>query len=292
MIHNPSLAARSTSAPPLQSPSSSEWHERSSYSGKPPVGETYPGFFHGDRARRDPHLSLYEVCRDLFSEYPLAVNADDHDWIHSIVLMLEDVDEDRFFVLLRDHSTGRSRYSLRSWRGESAVDIKADGGTAVPDVFAEAVTGGVPIPQDGSLFGWKSGDAITALITFYAAYTPVCPEPSWSVMPLAGTSEAQWPPFTGERLLGHWFWEHHRAGSAVSLGDLIARTPGVVFWTYTEAIFESGCCIVMRDIEAPEGYTLQRGCYVYDQVLRAHKPVPLLDTLFNDYGKIDLAGRF
>lgn len=95
-----------------------------------------------------------------------------------------------------------------------------------------------------------------------------------------------------ERLLGHWFWEYHRAGSVVSLGDLIARTPGVVFWAYTEAIFESGCCIVMRDLEGPGGYTLRRGCYMYDQVLRTFEPVPLLDTLFNDYAKIDLASRF
>lgn len=292
MIQNPPPAARSTSAPSLQSPSSFGLHEASSYRGKPPVGEPCPGLFHRDQARGDPQLSLYEACRDLFIEYPLAINADDHDWIQSIVLMLQEPDEVRFFVLLRDHSTGRSCYSLRSWRGESTVDIKVNGSTAVPDIFAKAVTRGVPIPQDGSLFGWMSDDAITALVTFYSEYTPVCPEPSWSVMPLASISETQWPPFTSDRLLGHWFWEHQRAGSVVSLGDLIARTPGVVFWAYTEAIFESGCCIVMRDITGPEGYTLRRGCYMYDQVLRRREPVPQLDMLFNDYDKIDLACRF
>ncbi len=237
--------------------------------------------------------SLYETCQELFAEYPLAVSVGTCSrTVHSMVLMLRDQDDVRFFVLSQDCGAGKPCYSLRPWHAGGIVDIEADRGDAVPDISANAVTSGVPIPQDGSLFGWKSGDAVNALIAVYAEYTPVCPEPSWSLMLLVGIPEAQWPPFTGEHLFGHWFWEHYRAGSIVSLGGLIAGTPDTVFWADTEAILGSGCCVVARDIKSPEGYTLQHGRYVYDQALQAGTPVPSLDTLLNDYGKTDLASRF
>lgn len=66
----------------------------------------------------------------------------------------------------------------------------ASRGAAVPDVVVDAVTHGVPFPQDGSLFGWTHGDGVTALVAVYASYTPASPEPSWAAMPLAGIPEA------------------------------------------------------------------------------------------------------
>jgi hypothetical protein len=237
--------------------------------------------------------SLYEACHDLFAEYPLAAGVDPHSWmIHSMVLMLRNRDDVRFFVLSQDCSAGKPRYSLYPWRAEGVVNIAADGGDAVPDMYANAVASGIPIPPDGSLFGWRFGDAVTALVAIYAEYAPEHPQPCWSVMQLMSIPEEQWPPFTGERFFGHWFWEHHRVGSIVSLGGLIAGTPDTVFWADTEAILGSGCCVVARDIRTPEGYTLRRGRYVYVEALWAGKSVPSLDKLLNDYDKTDLASRF
>lgn len=237
--------------------------------------------------------SLYEACRELFIRYPLAARADNRNWaIHSMVLMLQERNDVRFFVVSQDCDTGRPRYSCHPWHGGCAADIEADNGDAVPQMFVKAVGNGIPIPQDGSLLGWRYGDVVTALIAVYADPTPEHPEPCWSVMPFAGIPETQWPPFASEHLFGQWFWEHYWAGNIVSLGALIARIPDTVFWVDTEAILGSGCCVVSRDIKSPGGYTLRRGRYVYHQVLRAGGPVPSLDVLLDDNGKIDLASRF
>jgi hypothetical protein len=195
-------------------------------------------------------------------------------------------------VLTYDCGDGRPFYSVSPWNaGGAIVNIEADGG-AVPDGVVSAVSRGVPFPRHGSLFGWKCGDDVTALVAVYAKYTPAYPEPSWTVLPLAGTQDAQWPPFTGEQLLGDWFWKHYRAGSMVSLGRLIAGTSDTVFWAGTEAILGWDCCVVARDIASREGYTLPRGCYVYYEALQAGKVVPPLDVLLAHFGKTDLAPRF
>ena len=237
--------------------------------------------------------SLYGVCHELFAGYPLAANSvNPSGTIRSMVLMLQDGDDSEFFVLSHNCDEGRPFYSIYPWRSEGIVDIGADNSATVPDMVGDALTCGVPIPRHGSLFGWACEDAVTALVVVYAKYTTVSPKPSWAVMPLAGVEEAQWPPFTGERLFGHWFWEHYRAQSIIYLGGLIAETPNTVFWTDTKAILGSDCCVVACDVRSPEGPTLRRGRYVYDLALRAGKPVPSVEVLLADPGKTDLAPRF
>jgi hypothetical protein len=238
--------------------------------------------------------SLYEACGDLFAGYPLAVTADGPGGsARSIVLVWHDGGDARFFILTGDHDDGQPGYSLSPWHASGGVDIGPGAvPDAVPDAFADVIKHGVPVPRHGSLCGWQDEGTITALIPFYAEYTPESPLPSWATMPLAGLPEAEWPPFADEPLFGNWFWEHHQAGSIVSVDGLIAATPGVVFWADTAAVIGSGCCVVAHDIRGPEGPTLQRGRYVYYQALRAGKPVPSLKALLADPGKIDLAPRF
>jgi hypothetical protein len=160
------------------------------------------------------------------------------------------------------------------------------------DTFARAICSGVPIPRDGSLFGWAPGDVVIALIVVYAEYAPDSPEPSWTIMPLAGTAESQWPPFVGERLFGHWFWEHYQTGDIISLGALVARNPDTVFWVEATAALRSASCVVAGDISDSSGHVLRRGRYVYFQVLRAGMATPSLEALLADPGKADLAPGF
>jgi hypothetical protein len=236
--------------------------------------------------------SLYERCHELFDTYPLAVRAaNDDKTIHLMILMLRDGDDGRFFVLSHDRSSDRNRYSLRSWRTAGTETIEADGGT-VSDLTASVITHGVPVPQDDFLFGWRDSDALTALVVIYTTYSPVHQEPSWAVMPLAGSPEAQWPPFTRERLLGHWFWEQYWAGNVVSVGGLIASTSDTVFWVDTEAILGSDCCAVARDVRSAGEFALPKGRYVYHEVLTEGDLVPSLEALLADPAKADLASRF
>lgn len=237
--------------------------------------------------------SLYEASHELFTGYPLATRTVNRSGsVRSMVLMLQEGDVDGFFVLSQDYGDAKPTYSLWSWPAGDIVDIDAESSADVPHVAVAAVTCGVPIPRDGSLFGWTDGNAVNALVVVYAKYTAAYPEPGWAVMPFAGTPEAQWPPFTGEPLFGHWSWEQYRAGNIISLDALIAETPDTVCWVDTKAILGSDCCAVARDISTPEGHMLQRGCYVYFQALRAGKPVPSLKALLADPSKIDLAPRF
>jgi hypothetical protein len=209
-----------------------------------------------------------------------------------MLLVLSDGDGARFFVLTHDRRDGRSLYLLRQRGTRETVDIAADRDAAAPDVAVSVVTRGVPLPRDGSLFGWRYGDAVTALIPVYTTSTPTTPEPFCAVMPRAGVQEVQWPPFTKERLPGHWFWEHYWARKIVSVSGTIAETPATVFWVNTKATLGTNCCVVAQDIESSEGYSLRRGIYVYYKELRAGTPVPSLTVLLADSGKIDLAGRF
>lgn len=235
--------------------------------------------------------SLYEACHDLFAGYPLAV---DHcsGAIRSMILTLQVSGDAKFFVLSQDCSEGEPFYLVRPWRARGIVGIEADGGKAAPDAVVNVLTSGVPVPRHGSLFGWRHGNDVIALIAVYTEYTPEYPEPSWAMMPRAGIPEEQWPPFAGEHLLGHWFWQNYRGGSIVSLCHLIAGTQDAVFWADTEAILGWSCCAVASDIRSREGYTLHRGCYVYYQALRAGKPVPPLDSLLTGTRKVDLAPRY
>jgi hypothetical protein len=234
---------------------------------------------------------LYEACQELFAKYLPAVRGDgDDEDSHSMVLMAPE--RAVFFVLWLDYDEDEPRYSLGPWPAGETTEISFGGDNALPREVADVLTHGVPIPRDGSLFGWVGRNAVTALIVIYAEYAPDCPEPSWTIMPLAGTPESQWPPFTNERLLGHWFWEHFRAGNIIPLDPLVAGFPGTVFWVDAKAMLGSACCVVARDISSSEGPTLQRGRYVFFRELRAGKPVPGVEALLADAGKVDLAPRF
>jgi hypothetical protein len=152
-----------------------------------------------------------------------------------MVLMLEGPDEPGFFVLAHDFGMERPLFWLWSWPAGSIVNIE-DGSENIPDVAMNAVLHGVPIPRDGSLFGWAYDNVITALIVVYAEYTPERPEPSWAIMPRADIPSAMWPAVTGKRLFGNWSWEPQGDGQIVSIESLIARDPGTVFWVDTKAI--------------------------------------------------------
>jgi hypothetical protein len=240
--------------------------------------------------------SLYGACCELFADYPLAVSAlDATSKTCSMVLLLLDGDEARFFVLVHDRGVRSSSFSVFPWHaaGDARIEphgVVSDG--AVPDGIVDAVTRGVPIPADGSMFGWTVGEAVTALVAIRARYTLMSPVPAWATMPLAGVQEAHWPPFAAEHFFGHWFWEYYRTGRVVCLNELIAQTNGTVFWVDTKTSLGVDCCVVARDITSEEGHTLQRGCYIYYDVLRVGNPAPSLTALLASTAKTDLAPRF
>ena len=235
-----------------------------------------------------------DLCDELFADYPLAVRAGRKNTttICSMVLMLLEDDGEAFYVLSCDDGEGRPSYLLRQWHTIAAVNVVDDSDPDAVRIATSVVTRGVPIPEHGSLFGWKPADAVTALIPIYSDATAGAPEPSWAVMPGAGVPQDRWPPFTGERVFGAWFWDHHSDGNIISLADLIAETEGAVFWVDTEKLFGSGCCVVEHDIGSPQGYRLPADRYVYHEALQGGMHIPPASALLASGSKIDLGPRF
>lgn len=237
--------------------------------------------------------SLYDACQELFSDYPQAITVvNPGKTVRAMVMLVRGGAYSGFFALVQDRSGGESSYLLWAWPAGDIFVITAEDRAGVPDVAAEVIMRGLPIPRDGSVFGWTFEGVVTALIVVYSEYTHEHPVPGWAVMPLAGAPEEQWPPFTGKALFGDWSWEQYRTGRLLALDELIAETPETVFWADTRETLGSACCAVAADIRTPEGVTLRRGCYVYYEALRTAKPIPSLETLLSCEGKTDLAPRF
>ena len=146
-------------------------------------------------------------------------------------------------------------------------------------------------PADGSLYGWRHGAAITALIMFFDDGAPDgCP--SWSVYPHAGIPGAHWPPFTDDDWGPDWFREHSAAGHLADLGPSVAATCGTIFCVPSGEALGNFLCAVRADIPVAPGFVLPRGCYAYDLVLRSGIQLPSLDDLLADESRVDLGPRF
>ena len=224
--------------------------------------------------------SLYGTCERLFADYPLAVSPiDPGENVSSMVLML--------------NRGGPEFFSLTRWPGNAAGDFILDRwcGDEVPDREVPGIlAGAVPLPRDGSMFGWLDRGEVTATMVIYTEHSPEHPVPGWAVSPLEGRPEKEWPPFTGLTLARSRFWDHYRAGQVVNLAPLVAETPGSVFWVQAPAPLHA-CCAVARDVTAPQGWVLPQGVYVYFEALRAGVPVPSLADLLAGQ-KMDLAPQF
>jgi hypothetical protein len=236
---------------------------------------------------------LYLACSDLFSNFPLAAtDADPVGAVRSMVLMLRDIDEASFFVLTQRCSGATAGYSLSSWPAGDAWDIEAEGPARVPDALAKAITDGVPLPRHGSMFGWADHASFGALIVIYTEHAPERPLPRWAVLPRCDIPETRWPPFTGRRFFGQWFWDDYHAGRVSPLDGLIRAAPNTVYWVDTQARLGADSCAVVCDVKGRDGRVLRRGAYLYSEALRRGGPLPSLQELLADSRKTDLAPRF
>lgn len=234
----------------------------------------------------------YQVCRQKFADHPLAVRPLrlDGQLIREMILIQRREDEVDFSVLQQHGDGPAAIYSLSPWPDGDAVTISHD--ESISSGVAEVVADGVPLPRHGSLFGWSNGEAFTTLIPAYTDPTVTSSLPSWSVMPLAGSRETEWPPFVNEPYLGGWFWDYLRAGRLVSLATFVAETPDTIFWADTKSILGSDTCVVARDVVKTEGPALRRGAYVYARALRARLSVPPLADLLAAPATVDIAEFF
>lgn len=224
--------------------------------------------------------SVYAACERLFRDYQPAVRTIDlAGTLDMMVLMNVSGDDAAFFTLARDRED-KLFYTVTQWGGQDRADIEAGGD--VPQPVADAVSRALPLPRDGSLFGWVDGGEVTAVIAFYCDTDD--DYPVFSVMPRADAAPGQWPPV--QALFGPWFWDAHRAGQAVSLAPVIARSPGRFFWVPGT---QSGMLVVGETLREP--VTVPAGVYAYHQAVRDGEVPPLADVTA-DPRRADLAPRF
>lgn len=236
-------------------------------------------------------------CESLFADYPQAIetteitgNPGDPWTERSMVLMVPGDGKPDFYILSRTEAPA-SPFELLPWRAPELTTIEPGDGGTDPGA-ARVLTDGIPIPGHGSLFGWVSGTAVTALIAAYTQYTPRTPTPTWTYLPWIEETSGQLPGLAARKLLGRWFWEYVRSGDIRDLSDVIASTPGTVFWVDTVELLGSGSCVVARDVHAANGLTLPRGRYVYRGAAARRAAVPSIDTLLRDPSRTDLSPAF
>jgi hypothetical protein len=251
--------------------------------------------------------NVYQECDDLLARYPLAAEPLAADGSQTAMTVMVIGDDGPEFFILRHVSNGDPHpfWVIHPWGAEGNVAVEpGDSVKAMPPGACKSgrlslgearhvVVEAVPLPRDGALFGWAPEGTVTALVPFDGEARDDHPVPTWALMPLAGTAEAQWPDFADKRPLGEWFWEYHRAGLIVELDEAIAQTRRACWWLNGEVYgLDTGLCAVARDIAITGGLTLPRGLYACCGVLREGTPLPTLEDVLAGRGKTDLGPRF
>jgi hypothetical protein len=242
-----------------------------------------------------PTGTLYRECEELFTHYPQASRTPTRglEW-ETVILVAPGGGRPQFFTLGWMHSGDPVPFfMLGSWASRTYLLITEDGavqeqGISASDA-AQVLREATPLPQHGSLFGWTPAGRVTALIAVYADSRGEYPEPSWAVMPLAGTPATQWPPFSAEQAIGPWFWEYLTAGQIIDIGAALSDTRRTAWWVTAAG---SQYCAVTRDVALPRGVVLPRGLFAWHEELSAGTPVPSLPAALASTGKRDLGVTF
>jgi hypothetical protein len=110
-------------------------------------------------------------------------------------------------------------------------------------------------------------------------------------MPDASVQQEKWPHFVGYPEFGWWFWTEYAEGRMVSLGEVIGKTAGTVFWVEPERDRLFGAMLVERDVPSTDGWTLPAGLFVYQGTLE-DDPASAGAYRSGDAKRTDLAPRF
>lgn len=241
-----------------------------------------------------PAASAFAGCEQLFTGYPLAVTPPRPAGSRSMVLMTWPAGGPRYFVLTRPRD---ARFIIRPWsRHEESVTITPDAG--VPDSVFRVIAHGMPVPRDGALLGWVEDRQVKAMLTVHSA-PPADPDeavsfPEIRVMPMAGTSELDWPPFTSSPRICGQFWDYLDRSKIVDIGPLLTRRARQAYWVPSPRGHAPergvGCMVLPRNLPGEE-YWLPAGVYIHHWMLREGIPVPAPAHLITLPSAVDMAEK-
>jgi hypothetical protein len=237
--------------------------------------------------------AVYEECSQLFRRYPLAVTLDfANGGFRSMVLMNRAAGPAGFFVLTQDRD---GLFAIRSWNRHDGLSQEIRPGEPVPGVIYQVISGGMPVPHDGTLLGWVTDYQVTAILAVHCRppdnWDAPVPVPEIRVMPMAGTSELlHWPPFTASPLDDGRLWEYIEWGGIADIGPLLAQSAGHAFWVPSpDRRSALNGCVVVKDALPSDEYWLPAGVYLDHWVLREGIQAPPADSLLALPGVVDLA---
>jgi len=235
-------------------------------------------------------MDLYLKCMYLIAQYPpIAVEQFAPGCTEMVFVTAREC------FLLVSHNEG---VTVRRWNSPARVHVRPDGTVEECDGLTSAaaeraVGAALPVPRDGSLLAWTTDGTVTGLVVFYTReHEDVAPR--FSPMPRADLPEGEWPPFTGEPVLGQWVWDHISAGRLVNIGPCLAGTRGAAWWLtagQNDSGGKAGAIAVSREVHLSCGAILPRGLYAYHKTLRLGG-VPSLEGALASRGKTDLGFRF
>jgi hypothetical protein len=243
-----------------------------------------------------PGSAAFAACQRLFRDYPLAVRR--HYAEHrygSMVLLHQDGGTARFLVLIMEWD---DLFVLRHWdrRDGSRVEVSADGpatGDGGADV-ARLIEASVPVPRDGALLGWLSGQQVSAVVAAYGRLPEPWDDPSAVpgvlVLPRAGSQPAEWPPLATSPRPDWQLWECVERGRLVDLTPLVSRSAGRVFWVPGEGGWQAGARVVVTERISDGGLWLPAGVYADHWSLREGIQVRTASQILALPGVVDLSG--
>ena len=189
-------------------------------------------------------------------------------------------------------------FVLRHWdrRDGARAEIGRDEPVSV-DV-RRVIETGVPVPRDGALLGWVSGDQVRAVLAAYGRlpepWDDASAVPGVLVMPQVGSQPAEWPPLAAGPLDDGRLWEHVARGQLADLAPLVSRQAGRVFLGAGRGRAgtgrRAGARIVVTERMCDDDFWLPAGVYADHWTLREGTPVLTARQLLALPGVVDLAG--
>lgn len=239
--------------------------------------------------------TAFTTCLRLFRNYPLAVRRHYAEHRYGSMVLLDSAAESpRFYVLIMKWD---DLFELRHWDRRDGAGKEIRPHEPVPDEVRRLIETSVPVPRDGALLGWVSGQQVLAV---FAAYGRL-PEP-WDyasvvpgvfVMPLVGSQSAEWPPLATSPLDDGTLWEYLARGQLTDLGPLVTHRAGRAFWVPGGSRIagrRAGARIVVPERLSADDFWLPAGVYADHWTLREGTLVLTARQLLALPGVVDLAG--
>jgi len=239
--------------------------------------------------------TAFTSCLRLFRSYPLAVRRHYAEHRYGSMVLLDRVAAaPRFFVLIMEWD---DLFVLRHWDRRDGARMEIRPHEPVPGEVRRLIENSVPVPRDGALLGWVSGQQVLAVLAAHGRlpepWDDVSAVPGVLVLPLVGSPPAEWPPLATSPLDDGALWEYVARGQLTDLGPLVTQQAGRAFWVpgvNKPAGRPTGARIVVPERLSADDFWLPAGVYADHWALREGTPVLTARQLLALPGVVDLAG--